>query len=376
MTATTAIEKLQVGPQQTRTDFGVGASETAAAIGVSDYRGPIDVWLVQTGRREPFAGNEKTFWGNVLEGPIRAHYVERHGVAVYVPKNSLYHSELKFLRATPDGIVLDAEGNWLHVGPQVKNVGLRMAPAWTAEGERVTPIDYFVQGVVEMAVTNLPRIDFAILLGGQEYFEVTIERDKAIEGDVLEQVQKFWQLVESGTQPTLDASESFRGHLLRQIKRRAHTPATSADLEKLMRWRGIAVQMKQLKQAESQIKNEIAAELATRDAHRMTSDIGDITVGAPRNKTSWKSIAEDLARNIGTVVRLDRELAFLTTTTLPVETVRERITELRGQLQLSGALTDFRDVVARHVTHGNPSLNRPRSWTKDVGGDGDDQEES
>jgi hypothetical protein len=294
-------------------------------------------------------------------------------VTVYVPKNSLYHAGLTFLRATPDGIVLDAEGNWLRVGPQVKNVGLRMASAWSAEGERVAPIDYFVQGVVEMAVTNLPRIDFAILLGGQEYFEVTIERDAAIEADVLEQAERFWGLVEKRTQPELDSSESFRGHLLRQIKRRAHTAATSADLEKLMRWRGVAVQMKQLKQVESQLKNEIAAELAARNAHRMTSDLGDITVGAPRNKTSWKAISEDLARNIGTAVRLDRELAAVDG--MAHEQMRERIAELRGQLQLSGALTDFRDVVARHVTHGNPSLNRPRSWTKDVSGE-DEHEES
>lgn len=384
-----AMTSLVPGPSQSRSDFGIGASEAAAAIGVSKYQRPIDTWLVKTGRREPFAGNEKTRWGQTLEPVIRAHYVEVHGVAVHVPPTSIYHRELPFVRATPDGIVLNDAGKWAFVGPQVKNVGLRMAPAWEENGEYTAPTDYYIQGVVEMAVTNLPRIDFAVLLGGQEYFEVTIERDKNLEADVLEQMEKFWKLVETDTQPELDDSESFRGHLLKQIKRRAHVAATAEDLVLLQQWRDCAVQMKMLKAEESRIKNRVAAVLAAKEAHRLTSELGDITVGNPRKKSAWKTLAEVLGRTVPALSDLETEVLALRAEAVgladdmgaepanqrigAVQALVQRLDVMRAQVRLAMP-EPYGELVKRHTTLGDPTLNRPRAWTAGVGGDDDNEE--
>lgn len=366
-------------PKQTRTDAGIGASSAAAAIGVSEYSRPIDAWLVHTGRREPFAGNEKTYWGNTLEPIIRAHYVEKHQVAVHVPPVSLFHRDLSFVRATPDGIVLDETGKWLYVGPQVKNVGWRMEQEWKDDGgNRTAPIDYYIQGVVEMAVTDLPRIDFAVFCGGQQYFEVTIERDRSIEGDVLEQLAAFWKLVQTDTQPELDDSESFRGHLLKQIKRRVHVEASTERLADIERWRDVAVQMKQLKREEGAIKNRIAAELAAKDAARMVSPIGDITIGNPRKKTAWKAIAESMTPLCSTMHMLDRELAVLRGDVANLVSLDhptcQRLDGLRAQVRLVSEITSYSELVARHTTHGDPTINRPRAWTKEAGDEGNEEE--
>ncbi len=328
----TAQAVLVPGPAQTRTDRGVGASSAAAAIGVSDYRGQLDAWLEITGRVPGFAGNEKTRWGNALEPVIRAHYVEKNRVNVYVPPASLFHRDHDFIRATPDGIVLGPDDKWAFCGPQVKNVGLRMAPLW-ADG--ATPTDYLIQGVVEMAVTDLPRIDFAVLVGGQDYREVTIWRDDEIEADVVEQLVAFWQLVESDTQPEIDDSKVFRSHVLRQIKRKASVHASAAARANLERWREVAREMKALKTEEGTLKNRVLAELAAANANRMVSDLGDVNVGAPRRKTAWKAVAQELAVHV----------------------------------------LNFREVVARHTAIGEPSVNRPRIWTKDVG-EPDENEDS
>jgi predicted phage-related endonuclease len=85
------------GPEQTRTDHGVGASSAAAAIGVSEYRSRLDAWLEATGRVARSPATRRTQWGQVLEPVIRAHYVELHGVtgaraaAVAVPSRAFVH---------------------------------------------------------------------------------------------------------------------------------------------------------------------------------------------------------------------------------------------------------------------------------------------
>lgn len=364
------------GPAQQRSIGGIGASQGAAAIGVSEYRTPVDEWLVCTGRAEPFKGNEKTEWGHTLEPVIRAKYVERNGVAVYVPPESMWHPDIPWLKATPDGIVLDAGGKSLFVGPQVKNVGLRMAPAW-ADG---VPTDYLIQGVIEMAVTNLPRIDFAVLIGGQEYREFTIWRDGELEAETIEGLAAFWELVESDTQPAIDDSKAFKSYLLRQLKKRVTIAASVTDLVKLARWREVAREIKTLEREEKRIKNEVLAVLAAGDAGRMTSDLGPITVGSPKRKTAWKGVAEALSPLLITMQVIERELAGLRadaadTADLGGTELVHRIDGLRAQLCLVGELNNFEALVAANTATGEPSVNRPQNWTKGLGTDADESED-
>jgi putative phage-type endonuclease len=347
------------GPEQVRSARGVGASEAAAAIGVSDYATPLDAWLVSTGRAKGFEGNEATEWGHILEPVIRAKYVERHGVTVWVPPSSLFHGAHAFIRATPDGIVVDDAGAWLWVGPQVKNVGLRMAPAWEEGG---IPTDYLIQGVVEIAVTDLPRIDFAVLVGGQHYREATLERDPELEADVLEQLVAFWHCVETDTQPAIDHSKKFRTHALARIKRALAveaSPAARADIE---RWREVAVQIKALKLEEATLKNRIVAELAAANANKLLSPLGTISVGSPVRKTAWKQVAEDMRPLVTTLQLLDRDLAGLAD--LPMAARAERLEDIRRRLQLAANLNGYAESVARHTTTNDPRVTRPRDWTK------------
>lgn len=365
-------------PPQERTDAGVGASSAAAAIGVSEYRSRLDAWLEATGRVAGFEGNERTRWGQVLEPVIRAHYVELHGVTVHVPPESLFHREHAFIRATPDGIVLGPGDSWQFVGPQVKNVGLRMAPAW-ADG--VVPVDYLIQGVVEMSVTSLPRIDFAVLMGGQHYEERTLWRDAELEADVIEQLVEFWRLVQTNTQPEIDESRAFRSHLLQQIKRKATVEASAATLADLERWRDVAREIKTLKLEEGVLKNRVVAAIAAANANKLTSPIGNVSIGsAPKRTVSWKSIAEQLRVMPLSLQQTERELEVLRadiagiTPELVAASWLQRIDAMRAQLRIAGATETFDELVRRHTSFGDPSVTRPQAWTKDIRGGDDDEE--
>lgn len=359
------------GPQQTRARGGVGASESAGAIDCSDYSGPLDVWLTLTGRTPPFAGNKATEWGNRLEQVIRQTYVTKHQVNVYVPPTSLWHPELPFVKAMPDGIVLDAAGAWSYVGPQCKNVGWRMAPLWD---DGAIPQDYAVQGVVEMAVTGLPRIDFFVLIGGQDDREVTIWRDAELEADVMQGLTEFWRFVETDTQPPITGSKKFRSHLLGQIKRKRKTvvEATTADLATLERWREVAQEQKRLKREESLLKNMVLAELVARGGNKLASAIGAISIGNPRRKTAWKQVAEAAGQSHTLLGHLISRLQLLYQEPDPA-VVSIEVDKLFAELSIRSANAEtYNDLVARNTKVGEPGVRRPNDWTKN---DADDESE-
>jgi putative phage-type endonuclease len=83
----------------------IGASEIAAILGLNEYMSPLDVWLVKTGRKPPFEGNEHTRRGNRQEAQILAWLGEELGKSVLHPCPSIDHKG-GLASATPDGFVL------------------------------------------------------------------------------------------------------------------------------------------------------------------------------------------------------------------------------------------------------------------------------
>jgi len=280
---------------------------------------------------------------------------------VYVPPTSIWHADLQWLKATPDGIVI-ADGCWLHVGPQVKNVGLRQSFAW-ADG---VPTDYLIQGVVEMAVCDLPRIDFAVLIGGQEYREFTIHRDRELEATVLEGPEAFRHPGQTDPQPEVDASARLKTHLLGRLNKRTSVQATTTDAAVIEQWRDLVVRMAVLKRDEKVIKNRLLARMVGAEAGRIDSLLGPITVGSGKRKTAWKAIAESLRPLLATVRQLEGELADLAerASACGALGITERVAKLLPQIALVGELHNYEALVARHTAMGEASVNRPRSWSK------------
>lgn len=279
---------LSTQPQTLSTDPRIGASQASAALGLNPYQAPIDVWLEKTGRSEAFQGNETTFWGQALEPLIRAHYVEKNNVTVFVPPTTIKHATIPFISATPDGIVINEAHEWQYVAPQVKNVGLRMAGEWED-----VPTYYVVQAVVEMAVCNLPRLDFAVLIGGQEYAERTVHRDLDVEAAVIEGLQDFWRLVEQDIEPPIDGSLSYKRHLMAKIRRAGILEAQASDREHMAAWRKLVVEIEKLEEQEQLHRNHLLKSLADRGGHAIKdAELGIVSLSAESTSTSWKSVAE------------------------------------------------------------------------------------
>jgi len=70
-----------ISEQTTARQKFIGASDASTTIGVTPYRTTsYDLWLDKTGQAEPFAGNEATYWGNLLEAPVAQRLSEDNGI--------------------------------------------------------------------------------------------------------------------------------------------------------------------------------------------------------------------------------------------------------------------------------------------------------
>jgi len=299
---------------------GLGASMAAACLGVSPYLSPIGAWLRLKGRTPDTAGPQAE-WGNILEPVVRGYYAARHGLSVgderspdiLVPTHSMYRADLPWLRATPDGIVREwvtPPSTWMPFddGPdpsspywrhrhlvQVKTCDQRLRWHWGLNPRTPSvPPHYRIQAVVEMAVTGLDRCDFAVLCGGNDYFEVIVERDAELEASVLAGLASFWASLERDEPPTLDGADDWRVYFsdrLPKVKTEVIAPAhveTALDA-----WHEARAQAGAATAAIALLKNQIMAAAAEEQATAFESKHGRVLVIQPKNKPPYVKAPSD-----------------------------------------------------------------------------------
>ena len=267
----TAIVKVQQ-----RLGGGLGASQVAAALGLSPWKAPIVLWQEMCGLIPPSQAGEPAEWGTKLEPLIRAEFVERHGVDVEVPRESMFHPEVPWARCTPDGYILKAQADD-EVGPlhlrrvsllECKAPGLRQADAWI---DGTTIPDYYVcQAVWSMWITGLRRVDFAVLLGGQRYFEIPLHHDAELEADIVTSATEFWGHVQSQSPPRV-----------------------------------------------SMTKNLVLDRMVQQNAQRVMTTNGPIAMTAPGSERDWEALADSYAKrliSVGVPANVDEDIKPFTTT--------------------------------------------------------------
>ncbi len=168
---------------------GLGGSDIAAALGVSPWKTPLELWGEKTGLApSTFDGNQYTYWGSALEPLIARKFMEDHtDMNLQVDFAAVSHDDHKWARANVDGIILDNNG---------AAVGI-----WEAKTASQTfaevPVHYQLQVQHYMFVYDLGFAIISVLFGGNDYQEFRIERDPAYEKDIVPQLAEFWTKVES-----------------------------------------------------------------------------------------------------------------------------------------------------------------------------------
>lgn len=190
---------------------GLGASDAAAALGLSPWKTNIALWFEKTGQAPApdLSDNEAVRLGHLLEAPLRDIFAAEHPEyeVEHHPYDILYRSDRPWLRATLDGELFEKSTGRRGV-LEIKTSALSSAREWAQWRDKV-PTHYYCQVLWQGLATGY---DFAWLfaklkgLDGNSslraYFFDFAARGEDLEW-VLQGGEKCWKHIEDKTMPSM-----------------------------------------------------------------------------------------------------------------------------------------------------------------------------
>jgi len=173
---------------------GIGGSDAAAALGLSPYRTPLELYAEKRGLLEANVESEAMRWGRILEPAVADRYVEetQRTLGPAAPFTILVHPERPYLRATLDREILAADGKVVPAVLEVKTTNAFRADDWLEE----PPPHVLIQGQHQLLVTGRAWVSFAVLIGGQTFRWADCDRNDAFIAALQERLAAFWRRVE------------------------------------------------------------------------------------------------------------------------------------------------------------------------------------
>jgi putative phage-type endonuclease len=186
---------------------GVGGSESSAVLGVSEWRSRYQLYLEK--RRELERANvqsEAARWGLLHERTIAAEYERITGRALYDLGDFAISRpvERPFMFATHDRIIapIDSRGPGIL---SIKTTDKSQASKWL--GDTPAPLDYQIQLQHELSVSGFRWGSFAVLIGGNTFRWIDVERNDAFITYLVDECYRFACDVAQGRRPVIDGSE-------------------------------------------------------------------------------------------------------------------------------------------------------------------------
>ena len=187
---------------------GIGSSDAATACGLNPYMSMLELWMIKTGRmqqniEDESAGYAPLYWGKKLE-PLVAEYYNMHTNNKVRRVNAvLQHpdEDKHFMLANLDYAVV---GNGEVQILECKTVGEYGSKLWR-DG---VPLYVLCQVQHQLAVTGKQAAHICALICGHETKIYKVTRNETVIQHIINAERHFWQCVETGIPPSVDASDS------------------------------------------------------------------------------------------------------------------------------------------------------------------------
>jgi putative phage-type endonuclease len=212
---------------------GLGASDAAAAVGMSKWQTPYELWLEKTGQAEsdfdPFA--LPIMMGNALESVVLAHFSKRTGLSVSRQQEQIVDPTWPVRWVTLDGIASDG------LPIEAKSAGFADPTEWGDEYENdAVPMQYYLQAQHNMACTGANSVYMPLVILNRQFRLYRVDRNSEVIDRMTEAQRLFWACVTSRIPPDPmnleDASLRWPTDTGAQIIATAEIASTVATLQK------------------------------------------------------------------------------------------------------------------------------------------------
>ena len=175
----------------------IGGSDIAACAGLSSWTSPITLWAKKTGQiPDEVTPNMSMKLGTILEEPILQLFADEHPELTILTTGTWANKTYPWMRANPDGLYLDADGNWGIVEVKFSR------DYWTQ-----VPQSYRAQVLWYMKVFGIRQAKL-VALAGSSYQEYDIEWDQFEADTLFEAAIRFRQACLELKMPDWDGSNS------------------------------------------------------------------------------------------------------------------------------------------------------------------------
>ena len=248
---------------------GIGGSDCAAAVGMSRWKSPLDVFLEKTGRKAQVSDTEKMYWGRTLEPVLRAEFTRRTNLKTQVVPYMMNHREYPYMLANIDGIVIEKDGTKCLL--EIKTAGTAVEKEWTDAG---IPVEYYLQVQHYLFVTGLSKAYVAVLIVGNKFRWQSIQRDEETIQMLVAIESHFWkEYVEKDVPPPVDASSGEALAMLYPTAEKGSTVALPSEADEIVaQWLEIKKAEEEIKTAKATCENQLKALL--KDAESGTTANG------------------------------------------------------------------------------------------------------
>ncbi len=170
---------------------GLGASDSAAVLGLSKWATPLTVYMEKLGVARDF--DPMLAWtGHHHERTIADWVTDFHPeVGTLFDGFAAQSDEWEWLFATPDRVVHTEDAA---IPVELKSSMEYARDNWLdAQGAPAVPLYYQVQAQQQIAVLDAPYGWLAVMHGGRDFELYRIERDEEFIAQLVEKTRIFWQ---------------------------------------------------------------------------------------------------------------------------------------------------------------------------------------
>lgn len=201
----------------------IGASEAAAACGVSPYAQPLEIYLRKRGEIGEIAENAAMRMGKRLEPVVIEEVGDRLGRPICVTIPMAWRAGTEHIAATPDGLV---DVDW-HRPVEVKTTSWRRAHEW-GDGPDDVPVDYLLQVQQQMYVCGADVCELGVLIDGSTFRHYSVPRHDGLIARIVEAETELWQRIQDGRPPEPNWTHPRTTELVRDMHGLQH--GLSVDL--------------------------------------------------------------------------------------------------------------------------------------------------
>jgi putative phage-type endonuclease len=175
----------------------IGASEAAAACGLSPWKTPYELWSDKTSDELDERDSSRMEWGRRLEAVVLLKYLEDlppEAGTLQAPCEFQVSPDYPWMGCTPDGLLPDRV-------IEIKTAGMANSREWGEPGTDAVPLHYLIQVTHQMIVTGRKKADIPVLIGGSDYRVYSVELDEELAQLLIDRERVFWTHVEARTPP-------------------------------------------------------------------------------------------------------------------------------------------------------------------------------